>query len=93
MTFQLPNVNGLSNFLGDREGRPESYYHTSSVENLWVMTSGPKPPNPSELLDSKRMEEVIEQLKALFDLIIFDLPPIATVTDAQILAAKQMGHF
>lgn len=91
LTFQLPNVNGLSNFLGDREGRTESYYHTSSVENLWVMTSGPKPPNPSELLDSKRMEEVIEQLKAVFDLIIFDLPPIATVTDAQILAAKTDG--
>ncbi|MBO0461277.1 CpsD/CapB family tyrosine-protein kinase [Enterococcus sp. DIV1298c] len=91
LTFQLPNVNGLSNFLGDREGRAENYYHQSSVENMWVMTSGPKPPNPSELLDSKRMEEVIEQLKSLFDLIIFDLPPIATVTDAQILAAKTDG--
>ncbi|THE11116.1 polysaccharide biosynthesis tyrosine autokinase [Enterococcus hirae] len=91
LTFQLPNVNGLSNYIGDRGGQAENYYSPSAVENLWVMTSGPKPPNPSEMLDSKRMEEIIAELAAKFDLVIFDLPPIATVTDAQILAAKTDG--
>lgn len=55
------------------------------------MTSGPKPPNPSELLESSRMNEIIDELSVNFDLIIFDLPPVVPVTDAQILASKTDG--
>ncbi|WP_165004788.1 MULTISPECIES: CpsD/CapB family tyrosine-protein kinase [unclassified Enterococcus] len=93
LTFQLPNVMGLSNLLGnkDKESQVSEYITKSNVENLWLMTSGPKPPNPSEMLASKRMEELTEQLKEVYDLIIFDMPPVATVTDAQILAAKTDG--
>ncbi|MGX7352466.1 hypothetical protein RU97_GL001923 [Enterococcus canis] len=91
LTFQIPNARGLSNLLGDRTADSKDYAQTTIVENLWVMPSGPKPPNPSEMLGSKRMEEVIAELSQEFDLIIFDMPPVATVTDAQILAAKTDG--
>lgn len=91
LTFQIPNARGLSNLLGDRESDSKDYAQKTSIENLWVMPSGPKPPNPSEMLGSKRMEEVITELTQEFDLIIFDMPPVATVTDAQILAAKTDG--
>ncbi|MEW7917789.1 CpsD/CapB family tyrosine-protein kinase [Enterococcus avium] len=91
LTFQIPNVRGLSNLLGDRTADSKDYAQTTIIDNLWVMPSGPKPPNPSEMLGSKRMEEVIAELTQEFDLIIFDMPPVATVTDAQILAAKTDG--
>lgn len=91
LTFQIPNVRGLSNLLGDRTAGSKDYAQTTIIDNLWVMPSGPKPPNPSEMLGSKRMEEVIMELSQEFDLIIFDMPPVATVTDAQILAAKTDG--
>uniref|UniRef100_UPI00359F4DD2 CpsD/CapB family tyrosine-protein kinase n=1 Tax=Jeotgalibaca porci TaxID=1868793 RepID=UPI00359F4DD2 len=55
------------------------------------LTSGPKPPNPSELLGSKRMNQVIAELKQAYDIIIFDMPPVITVTDAQIMASKVDG--
>lgn len=91
MSFHLPNVVGLSTFLGDRKAALTEVIHPTSTENLFIMTSGPKPPNPSEILSSKRMTETIEVLKNNFDLVIFDMPPVATVTDAQILAAKADG--
>lgn len=91
LTFKLANTYGLSTMLGDRNADPANCIQESGMENLWVLTSGPKPPNPSEVLDSKRMLELIEQFKQQFDLIIFDMPPVATVTDAQILASKTDG--
>lgn len=91
MSFKLANANGLSNVLGDREANLEDYIKRSGVDNLYVLTSGPKPPNPSEMLDSERMKEIIEILDYNFDLVIFDMPPVVNVTDAQILAAKVDG--
>ncbi|MDZ5470436.1 polysaccharide biosynthesis tyrosine autokinase [Bacillus sp. 31A1R] len=61
------------------------------IPNLELLTSGRTPPNPSELLNSKAMERVLEQLKSMFDYIIFDTPPILAVTDSQILANKTDG--
>ena len=55
------------------------------------MTCGPIPPNPAELLASKSMGTLIEQLKEMYDLIIFDAPPVLSVTDGQILANKCEG--
>lgn len=91
LTFKLANTNGLSTLLGDRDADLSSYVQESGMDNLCVLTSGPKPPNPSEVLDSNRMLEVIEEFKKQYDLIIFDMPPVATVTDAQILASKTDG--
>ena len=91
LSFQLPHNEGLSNLLSERERIADDYITETHIENLWILPSGPKPPNPSEVLGTKRMEEIIEELILDFDLVIFDMPPVATVTDAQILAAKTDG--
>jgi capsular exopolysaccharide synthesis family protein len=90
-SFQILNAKGLSNLLIDSDVTHENLVYQMSVDNLWIMPSGPKPPNPSELLGSQRMIEVIEKLTNCFDLVIFDMPPVVTVTDAQIVAAKVDG--
>jgi len=91
LTFRLPNHRGLSTLIADREGQFEQHIQESGVENLSILTSGPIPPNPSELLQSQRMTDLIPELTTQFDLVIFDMPPIGVVTDAQILASKTDG--
>ncbi|MGG5341714.1 CpsD/CapB family tyrosine-protein kinase [Enterococcus sp. AZ192] len=90
-TFSLDNVRGLSTLLGSREVMLHQVVQSSGIDNLFLMTSGPKPPNPSELLDSRRMEELIQDLKQQYDLVIFDMPPVVAVTDAQIVSSKSDG--
>lgn len=55
--------------------------------DLTVITSGPIPPNPSELLGSKRMKDLLEVLKKRYDIVLIDAPPVGLVTDAAILSA------
>ena len=89
--FGLPNAQGLSTALsGDGIGLGE-YLQATRVENLRVLTSGPLPPNPSELLGSPRMEELIQQLKSGADVVLFDSPAALPVTDAALLAKKVDG--
>ena len=84
-TFRLDNLNGLSNLLvGD--GHLNQIAEASSIDNLDIISSGPIPPNPSELLGSKMMQSLINEAKQQYDIIIFDTPPVLAVTDAQILA-------
>ena len=84
-TFRLDNLRGLSNVLvGD--STIEDSIEKSDVDNLDILSCGPIPPNPSELLASKRMQDVLENAKQLYDFIIFDTPPALAVTDAKILA-------
>lgn len=90
-TFNLSNANGLSSILGNRQTYLDQTIQDSGVDNLSILTSGPKPPNPSELLGSQRMERLIEELGKRYDMIIFDMPPVVTVTDAQILSSKVNG--
>jgi capsular exopolysaccharide synthesis family protein len=59
--------------------------------HLLVLTSGPVPPNPAEMLNTGAMESVIQQLRGMADVVIFDTPPCLPVTDAQILGAKLDG--
>nr|MBN1230195.1 CpsD/CapB family tyrosine-protein kinase [Anaerolineae bacterium] len=61
------------------------------VENLWVLPSGPLPPNPADLLGSQKMDEVINHLLAESDYIVFDVPPVIAVTDAALLSSKVDG--
>lgn len=89
-TFQLTNEVGLSTVLSTSTKVDQAAQKTS-IENLSVLTSGPKPPNPSELLGSMRMDQVIQEARNLYDIIIFDMPPIVAVTDAQIMASKVDG--
>ncbi|RGW11595.1 CpsD/CapB family tyrosine-protein kinase [Enterococcus asini] len=89
-TFGLTNEVGLSKVLSSNNSVLEMS-RPSIVDNLSILTSGPKPPNPSELLGSTRMNQVIEEARHLYDVIIFDMPPVVTVTDAQIMASKADG--
>ena len=63
----------------------------TDIEGLHLITSGPIPPNPAELLGSKTMDTLIDTLKENYDLLIFDAPPVLSVTDAQILSNKAEG--
>lgn len=91
-TFNISNRYGLTSLL-TAEG-PLNYtdtLKTTRVANLYVMPSGPIPPNPSELLNTHKMDQVIQDLKKNFDFIIFDAPPVGAVSDAQILSTKVDG--
>lgn len=89
-TFQLSNRFGLSSFLSRQVGL-ENIVQETGVPNLYVITAGPIPPNPAEMLNSKSMERLMELLRDQFDLVLFDTPPVLAVTDAQLLASKSDG--
>ncbi|MHC0036455.1 CpsD/CapB family tyrosine-protein kinase [Pseudoneobacillus sp. C159] len=89
-TFQVDNVNGLTNVL-TKQSTLEKAVNQSEVEHLSILTSGPIPPNPAELLGSQAMEELLAHAVEEYDLVIFDTPPVLAVTDAQILANKCNG--
>ncbi|MBM7095669.1 MULTISPECIES: CpsD/CapB family tyrosine-protein kinase [Alteribacter] len=89
-TFQLENTFGLTSVLTRAESF-ESAVQETAVENLEVLTSGPVPPNPSELIGSRSMELFLSQIEKDYDYILFDAPPINVVTDGQILATKTDG--
>jgi capsular exopolysaccharide synthesis family protein len=87
--FHKRNV-GLGNLiLGDLA--EDDLVVRTQVPNLSVVCSGPTPPNPSELLGSVRMQGVIDRLRELADVVIFDTPPVGAVTDATVLAARADG--
>jgi capsular exopolysaccharide synthesis family protein len=87
--FEMDNSRGLSTFLaGASNGK---ILQQSSIENLSVMTSGPIPPAPSELLNSPRMKLLIKNLSSRFDSIILDSAPVMSVTDSQILSKVSDG--
>ena len=90
-TFGIDNPQGLSNYLSERNFDINSIIYKTSVKNLYVMPSGPIPPNPSELIGSKRMAELIKKLSDQLDLVIFDAPPVLSVTDAQIVSTNVDG--
>lgn len=82
---------GLSNLLVGREENMKFLQATAMLENLRVLTCGDIPPNPSELLSSKRMAAVIDTLRKVYDYIVIDLPPIAAVSDALIVSKLTDG--
>ena len=86
-TFRLSNREGLSSILIKHQTIQEAVQETSIV-GLDVITSGPLPPNPSELLASQTMDTFICIVTQEYDLVIFDSPPLLPVTDARILSNK-----
>ena len=86
--FGLPAAPGLTNVLLGVDAIP---YQDCGIENLRILAAGPLPPNPSELLGSRRMSEVIVQLKSEADYVLFDTPPVVIVTDAAVLATRVDG--
>lgn len=80
--FGLESRVGLSNALSGMNKLDDCVQKAPDTENLWVITSGLLPPNPSELLSSPNMGEMIGKLEESFDFIVIDSPPINVVTDA-----------
>jgi len=81
----ISNAVGLTNVLVQGVKKEECIVKTE-VNDLLILTSGPIPPNPAELLGSKKMRAFIEELKGEFDMVLIDAPPVLAVTDAQILS-------
>lgn len=63
----------------------------TGVENLWLLASGAKPPNPADLLGAKKVDQIIARLQEEADMVLFDAPPVMAVTDAAVLGAKVDG--
>ena len=88
--FNLNKDKGITNYLMGKMTYNEIVKPTI-VDNLSVITSGPLPPNPSEMLSSPEMDEFIEMCRSNFDVVLFDSPPVIAVTDAAILSTKLDG--
>lgn len=88
--FGLGKDDGITNYLMD-DIDYKTMIKKSIMENLYIIPSGVLPPNPSELLASHKMEELLKKLRTDFDFIIFDTPPVIAVTDAAILATRVDG--
>ncbi len=89
--FGFPNDVGLSSlFLGDAPTL-DSVLQPTEIPTLRVITSGPLPPNPAEVLDSTLMKQVLHDLRAQSDMVILDSPPALAVADASILGAQCSG--
>ena len=83
--FNLLNEAGISSYLIGKLGI-EDIIQSTSVDNLYVIPSGPIPPNPSELIANGRIKELINELRHSFDYILIDTAPVGLVTDATLLA-------
>jgi capsular exopolysaccharide synthesis family protein len=88
--FHVPNDVGMTTILAQRVEYTDCLTR-SVVDNLYILASGPIPPNPSELLSSQAMKKFIDSLKNDFDIILIDAPPIGVVTDSAILSTITDG--
>ncbi len=80
--MELPAAPGLTNLLMEQEAMDLSIFRSPILSNWYVIPAGELPPNPSELLGSRRMENLLRALSEKFDYIIVDLPPVNLVSDA-----------
>ena len=81
---------GLSNCIAMNMPLDEAI-QPSDHPNLDILASGPVPPNPSELLGSQKMDELLRQVKHIYDYVLVDMPPVLAVTDAAVLSQKVDG--
>ena len=87
--FKISNSKGLTELIMSKSSFDEVSYKYN--ENLTVITSGSKVPNPSELLASEVMNIFLQEARENFDYVVIDTPPVQLVTDAQILSSKADG--
>ena len=90
--FNVKNQIGLTNYLSGTEEKLKTIINASGINNLDIIFNGAIPPNPSELLGSESMVDLVEELKENYDIVLFDAPPIMAVTDAVVLS-KLIGQF
>ncbi len=84
--FGFVRNTGLSNLVIQEMHKDDALLQVEGVPDLWVLPSGPPPPNPSELLGSARARALLSWLQAQFDFVVIDTPPVNAVTDAAVLA-------
>ncbi len=89
--FNLPNGTGLTTALVEDPQALNGYLQETEIENLRVLTAGPIPPNPQELLGSHRMRDLLRRLEEEADMVVLDTPPTLVVSDANVLAARASG--
>jgi non-specific protein-tyrosine kinase len=89
--FDVNNETGLTTMIVKETAYENPPLTDVGVENLWLLPSGPLPPNPADILGSGRMEVALTALKAQADVILFNTPPIIAVTDAIVLSTKTDG--
>lgn len=89
-TFKVANGLGLSSLL-TRQAEKDKAILPTKIDNLSILTAGPIPPNPAELLSSRAMEHLVSQLREEFDIIIFDAPPLLQVADSRITSKLTDG--
>jgi len=87
----VSNIRGLSNTLTSDLSLNEAIQRLPDDENLFVLTAGSIPPDPIKLLSSRKMHYLMEQFLALFDLVIYDTPPLIDVADGHLLASQTNG--
>lgn len=88
--FKISNRVGVVNYLVGRAEAEEIFFR-NGVPNLAVSPAGPSPPNPSELLSSPRMQQLLERAREIFDYVIVDTPPTLAVTDSTIMGSASDG--
>jgi capsular exopolysaccharide synthesis family protein len=91
VVFAVPQEPGLSDLMIDQGRMVADVVRKSSVPNLWVLPAGRLPPNPAELLSSRRFNKFLEKVQEQFDWVVVDSPPVMAVTDASILAHLASG--
>ena len=89
-TFRTLNIDGVTTILIGKD-EAGAVVEETFVDNLSVITSGPIPPNPSELLNSKRMANLLNWARENYDIIVLDTPPVLAVSDVQVLVPKTDG--
>ncbi len=98
--FNCSRDNGITSYLSGIEEDFNNIIQETNIDNLFVVTSGIIPPNPSELIGSQRMTKLIKKLEEEWDMVLFDSPPLVAVTDAtmiskeidQIIMVVKAGH-
>ena len=84
--FQVKNIGGLSSYLAGKISLEDSIKMTA-VDNIWILPSGPIPPNPSELLNAEKMKELMCAAEEKFDIVIIDTPPVLAAIDTIVLSS------
>jgi len=84
--FRVRNISGLTGYLTGKIALKDIIQKTF-IDNIWLVPSGPIPPNPAELLNSKRMNNLIDEVMQVFDVILIDSPPVLAVTDTLIVSS------
>lgn len=85
--FKVRNVPGLTGYLSGKFSFDDAVIQKTNIENIWIIPSGLIPPNPTELLNSKEMKILVEEVKKQFDVILLDTPPVLAVVDTLIISS------